>query len=145
MHRREYGLRARHVGRASQPGVEPRDHVHLPPRRVRHADAGGPIAASADAGTLALVTDGRIVVGPTAPLLALVRAPGTGPVLPPGDLVRGGIALDEDGGLRAVAVEAGDSGPSQIAVYVRDGGTWRAGTRITPPVSATDGWLAWLR
>jgi hypothetical protein len=44
-----------------------------------------------------------------------------------------------------VAVEAGDSGPSQIAVYVRDGGTWRAGTRITPPVSATDGWLAWLR
>ena len=103
------------------------------------------IAASADGGTLALVADGRIVVGPTAPVLALGRAPGTGPDLPLGDLVRGGIALDEDGGLLAVAVQAGDPGPSRIAVYVRAGETWRAGARITPPVSASGGWLTWLR
>jgi hypothetical protein len=60
-------------------------------------------------------------------------------------MVRGGIALDEDGGVLAVAVEAGDPGSSRIAVYVRDGGTWRAGARITPPVSASGGWLTWLR
>ena len=103
------------------------------------------IAASADAGTLAIVTDGRIAVGPTAPVLELRRIPGTGPVLPRGDMVRGGIALDEDGGVLAVAVEAGDPGSSRIAVYVRDGATWRAGARITPPVSASGGWLTWLR
>ncbi len=103
------------------------------------------IAASANAGTLALVTDGRVVVGPTAPILRLGQAPDTGPILPPTDLVRGGIALDADGGVLAVAVEAGDPGPSRIAVYVRDGETWRAGARITPPVSASGGWLAWLR
>jgi hypothetical protein len=84
------------------------------------------------------------VVGPTAPVLALGRAPGTGPDLPAGDLVRGGIALDEDGGLLAVAVQAGDPGPSRIAVYVRDGETWHAGARITPPVSTSGGWLTWL-
>ena len=83
------------------------------------------------------------MVGPTAPLPALRRAPGTGPVLPPGDLVRDGIALDEDRG--RLAVEAGDPGSSRIAVYVRDGATWRAGARITPPVSASGGWLTWLR
>ena len=103
------------------------------------------VAASADAGTLALVTDGRIAVGPAAAVLSLGRAPEAGPVLPPGDVIRGGIALDGDGGSLAVAVEAGDPGPSRIAVYVRDGDAWRAGARITPPVSASGGWLTWLR
>jgi hypothetical protein len=45
----------------------------------------------------------------------------------------------------AAAAAAGDPGSSRIAVYVRDGATWRAGARITPPVSASGGWLTWLR
>ncbi len=103
------------------------------------------VAASADASTLALVTDGRIAVGPAAAVLSLGRAPDLGPVLPPGDLMRGGIALDQDGGSLAVAVDAGDPGSSRIAVYARDGDAWRAGARIRPPVSASGGWLTWLR
>jgi hypothetical protein len=99
---------------------------------------------SGDALTSAVLMGDRIVVGPTASLLETRRAPDTGPATPPGDFVRGGIALSSDGRYLAVAIEQGDPGPSRIAIYERAGGAWRAAIRITPPASASGGWLTWL-
>jgi hypothetical protein len=99
---------------------------------------------SGDALTSAVLMGDRIVVGPTASLLETRRAPDTGPATPPGDFVRGGIALSGDGRYLAVAIEEGDPGPSRIAIYERAGGAWRAAIRITPPASASGGWLTWL-
>jgi hypothetical protein len=99
---------------------------------------------SRDARTSVVLTGDRIVVGPTASVLEMRRAPDTGPTTPSGDSVRGGIALSADGRYLAVAIEEGDPGPSRIAIYERAGGTWRAAIRITPPASASGGWLTWL-
>jgi hypothetical protein len=99
---------------------------------------------SRDARTSVVLTDDHIGVGPTASVLELRRAPETGPTTPIGDRVRGGIALNGDGRFLAVAIEEGDPGPSRIAVYERADGTWRTATRITPPASASGGWLTWL-
>ena len=107
---------------------------------IRALDFG----TSGDALTSAVLTGDRIVVGPTASLLETRRAPDTGPATPPGDSVRGGIALSGDGRYLAVAIEEGDPGPSRIAIYERAGGGWRAAIRITPPASASGGWLTWL-
>jgi hypothetical protein len=99
---------------------------------------------SRDARTSVVLTGDRIVVGPTASVLEMRRAPDTGPAMPPGDFVKGGIALSGDGRYLAVAIEEGDPGPSRIAIYERVGGAWRAAIRITPPASASGGWLMWL-
>lgn len=99
---------------------------------------------SGDALTSAVLTGDRIVVGPTASLLETRLAPDTGPATPPGDSVRGGIALSGDGRYLAVAIEEGDPGRSRIAIYERAGGAWRAAIRITPPASASGAWLTWL-
>ena len=107
---------------------------------IRALDFG----TSGDALTSAVLTGDRIVVGPTASLLETRRAPDTGPATPPGDSVRGGIALSGDGRYLAVAIEEGDPGPSRIAIYEQAGGGWRAAIRITPPASASGGWLTWL-
>jgi hypothetical protein len=102
------------------------------------------IVTSGDARTSAILTDDRVVVGPTASVLELRRAPDAGPATPPGDFVRGGIALSGDGRCLALAVEEGDPGPSRIAIYERADGEWRAAARITPPTTASGGWLTWL-
>jgi len=107
---------------------------------VRALDFG----TSRDARTSVALTGDLIVVGPTASVLEMRRAPDAGPATPPGDFVRGGIALSGDGRYLAVAIEEGDPGPSRIAIYERAGGAWRAATRITPPASASGGWLTWL-
>jgi hypothetical protein len=107
---------------------------------LRASDFG----TSGDARTSVVLAGDRITVGPTAAVLETRQAPDTGPATPPGDLVRGGIALSGDGRYLAVAVEEGDPGPSRIAIYERNGGEWRAAARISPPVSASGGWLAWV-
>jgi hypothetical protein len=107
---------------------------------IRALDVG----TSRDARTAAVLAGNRVVVGPTALMLELRRAPDTGPAMPPADSVRGGMALSGDGRYLAMAIEEGDPGPSRIAIYERAGGAWRAVTRITPPVSASGGWLTWL-
>ena len=107
---------------------------------IRALDFG----TSRDARTSVVLTDDHIGVGPTASILELRRAPVTGPTTPIGDCVRGGIALSGDGRFLAVAIEEGNPGPSRIAVYERADGTWRTATRITPPASASGGWLTWL-
>ncbi len=99
---------------------------------------------SRDGTTWAFVVDDRVFVGPTAAVLAKRRIPDGGPPMPAADRVSGGIALSGDGRALAVAVEEGDPGASRIAIYERDGGPWRATTRIAPPVSASGGWLSWL-
>ena len=99
---------------------------------------------SRDGETWAFQVDDRVVVGPTAAVLAERHAPDAGPVMPAADRVSGGIALDGDGRFLAVAVVEGDAGASRIAIYEQDGGPWRATSRIAPPVSASGGWLTWL-
>jgi len=99
---------------------------------------------SRDAGTSAVVVGDRIVVGPTASVLETRRAPDTGPAMPAGDLVRGGVALNADGHVLAAAIEEGDPGPSRIVVYERTPGAWQSVIRVTPPASASGGWLTWL-
>ena len=99
---------------------------------------------SRDARTSVVLTGDRIVVGPTASVIETGLAPDLGPAMPPGDLVKGGIALSDDGRYLAVAIEEGDPGSSRIAIYELTGGAWRAAIRITPPASASGGWLTWL-
>ena len=99
---------------------------------------------SRDGRTSVVQTRDAVVVGPTASVLEVRRVPDTGPAMPPGDSVRGGIALSSDGRSLAVAIEEGDPGSSRIAIYERVGRAWRAAIRITLPAGASGGWLTWL-
>ncbi len=90
------------------------------------------------------VTHDRIVVGPTASVLELRRAPDSGPSTPPDDFVRGGVALSDDGRYLAAAIEEDDSGRRRIAIYEQTDGSWRATIRIAPPDGTPGGWLTWL-
>ena len=100
-------------------------------------------ATSRDREAWACLADDRVVVGPTAAVLAERRALDVGPLMPGADRVSGGIALSSDGRSLAVAVDEGDPGAGRVAIYEREGGLWRAKTRIAPPVSASGGWLTW--
>ena len=99
---------------------------------------------SRDTRTSVVMTWDRIVVGPTASVIETGLAPDLGPAMPPGDLLKGGIALSGDGRYLALAIEEGDPGSSRIAIYEQIDGAWRAVTRITPPASASGGYLIWL-
>lgn len=107
---------------------------------VRVLDFG----TSRDSRTAVGKTHDRIVVGPTASVLELRRAPDAGPATPPDDFVRGGVALSSDGHYLAAAIEEDDSGRSRIAIYEQTGGSWRPTIRITPPAGTLGGWLTWL-
>lgn len=107
---------------------------------VRVLDFG----TSRDSRTAVGVTHDRIVVGPTASVLELRRAPDTGPATPPDDFVRGGVALSSDGHYLAAAIEEDDSGRSRLAIYEQTDGSWRATIRIAPPAGTSGGWVTWL-
>ncbi len=87
--------------------------------------------------------DSRLLVGPTAEVLERRRAPEGGPALRPGDVVRGGVALDRDG-LRLAAVVEDIAGVSRIATFERVGDAWQPGARIAAPSGSSGGWVAWL-
>ena len=107
---------------------------------VRVLDFG----TSRDTRTSVSVTHDRIVVGPTASVIELGRAPDAGPAMHATDYVRGGVALSSDGTYLAAAIEEDDSGRSRIAIYKRAGETWRAATRIVSPAMGPGTWLTWL-
>jgi hypothetical protein len=102
------------------------------------------VATSGDAGTAVVLGDeSRIFVGPTADILGLRRTPDEGPTVRPGDVVRGGVALDRDGRRLAAVVEDG-AGAGQIATFARAGGAWRPAARIAAPPGSRGGWVSWL-
>jgi len=103
------------------------------------------VRTSGDARTAVVLGDeDHLLIGSTAAVLDRRAAPGGGPATPPADRTRGGLALDHDGRRLAVAVDEGDDGPGRIAVYERDGDTWRAGIRLAAPAGSHGGSIAWL-
>ena len=102
------------------------------------------VGTSGDAGTTVIHGDGsRLFVGPTADVLEQRRVPDEGPVIRPGDVIRGGVALDRDGRRLAVVVED-VAGVSRIATFERAGDAWLPGVRIPAPPGSSGGRLAWL-
>jgi hypothetical protein len=93
--------------------------------------------------SVALVED-HLVVGATASVLASLRLPESGPVLPAADLVSGGFALSRDGRFLAIVVQQGDAGPSSLAIYEHVGDAWLAGPRLAQPDGLSVGWPTWL-
>ena len=61
----------------------------------------------------------------------------------PGDVVRGGVALDRDGRRLAAVVEDA-AGISRIATFVRAGDAWEPGVRFAAPPGSFGGRIAWL-
>ena len=110
--------------------------------RVRVRAIG--FATSSDGGTCVALSDERLVVGPTASVLARGLLPESGPALPAADRVSGGIALSDDGRFLALVIEDGDSGPDRLAIEAWIGGAWRAGPRIVLPAGAAGGQPIWL-
>ena len=102
------------------------------------------LGTSGDGNTAVILGDGsRLVVGPTDEVLARRRAPGGGPDLAPGDVVRGGVALDRDGRRLAAMVED-TAGISRIATFVRAGEGWEPDVRFAALPGSGGGRLAWL-
>jgi hypothetical protein len=102
------------------------------------------IGTSGDAGTTVIHGDeSRLLVGPTTDVLERRRAPDGGPDLAPGDVVRGGVALDRDG-RRLAAVVEDTAGISRIATFVRAGDGWEPDVRFAAPPGSFGGRLAWL-
>jgi hypothetical protein len=102
------------------------------------------VGTSGDAGTTVIHGDeSRLFVGPTADVLERRRVPDEGPVIRPGDVIRGGVALDRDGRRFAVVVED-VAGVSRIATFERAGDAWLPGVRIPAPPGSSGGRLAWL-
>jgi hypothetical protein len=102
------------------------------------------VRTSGDGATVAVLADpDRVLVGPTAELLAARNPPPGGPALAPGDRVVGGMALDATG--RRLAIAGEDAGGSAwIVIHVRDGAGWRETARLAPPQGASGGEVAWL-
>lgn len=99
---------------------------------------------SGDTETAVVLGDeNRLLVGPTAELLERRSAPDEGPATYPGDTVRGGVALDQDGRHLAAVVEDG-TGASWIATFELVGDNWQPGARIAAPSGSSGGWVAWL-
>ena len=91
------------------------------------------LGTSGDGHTAVVLGDeSRLLVGPTADVLERRRAPDGGPDLAPGDVVRGGVALDRDG-RRLAAVVEDTAGISRIATFVRAGDAWQPDVRIPGP------------
>lgn len=101
-------------------------------------------ATSGDGATCVALPDDRVVVGPTASVLAPGLLPESGPALPAADRLAGGVALSGDGRFLALAVQDGEAGPGRLVIYERNGGAWRAGPRIALPAGATGGQPTWL-
>ena len=101
-------------------------------------------ATSGDGATCVALPEERVVVGPTASVLALRLLPESGPALPAGDRPSGGVALSGDGRFLALGVDSGGSGPTRLAIYERIGGAWHAGPRIALPAGASGGQPTWL-
>lgn len=102
------------------------------------------IGTSGDAGTIVILGDeSRLFVGPTADVLERRRVPDEGPVIRPGDVVGGGVALDRHGRHLAAVVED-TAGISRIATFERAGDAWQPGVRIPAPPGSGGGWIAWL-
>lgn len=100
---------------------------------------------SGDARTAVVLGDqGRLLVGATEELLDRRRAPDDGPATQPGDVVRGGVALDREGRRLAAVVDDEVAGVSRIAIFERVGGTWQPTTRIPGPGGSSGGTVAWL-
>lgn len=102
------------------------------------------IGTSGDAGTTVIHGDeSRLYVGPTADVLERRHVPDEGPVIRPGDVVRGGVALDRDGRRLAAVVEDA-AGINRIATFVRGGEGWEPDVRLAAPPGSYGGRLAWL-
>ncbi len=102
------------------------------------------LGTSGDGHTAVVLGDGsRLLVGPTTDVLERRRAPDGGPDLAPGDVVRGGVALDRDG-RRLAAVVEDTAGISRIATFVRAGEAWEPDVRFAAPPGSFGGRLAWL-
>ena len=101
-------------------------------------------ATSGDGATCVALMDDRVVVGPTASVLALGLLPGSGPALAAADRPSGGVALSGDGRFLALGVQNDETGSTRLAIYERIGGTWHAGPRIALPAGATGGQPTWL-
>jgi hypothetical protein len=99
---------------------------------------------SGDGATCVALPDDRVVVGPTASVLARRLLPESGPAMPVADRVSGGVALSGDGRFLALAVQDGETGPARLAIYEWIGGSWRAGPRIALPAGASGGQPTWL-
>ena len=70
-------------------------------------------------------------------------SPDEGPAIRPGDVVRGGVALDRDGRRLAAVVEDA-AGINRIATFVRGGEGWEPDVRLAAPPGSYGGRLAWL-
>ncbi len=91
------------------------------------------LGTSGDGQTAVVLGDeSRLLVGPMTDVLERRRAPDGGPDLAPGDVVRGGVALDRDGRRLAAVVEDA-AGISRIATFVRAGEAWEPGVRFAGP------------
>jgi len=110
--------------------------------RVRVRAVG--FATSGDGATCVSLPNDRVVVGPTASVLALGLLPESGPALPAADQLSGGVALSHDGRLLALAVQDGEAGPGRLAIYAWIGGAWQAGPRIALPAGDSGGQPQWL-
>ena len=99
---------------------------------------------SGDTRTAVVLGDeSRLLVGPTADVLERRRIPDEGPAIRPGDVVRGGVALDQDG-RRLAAVVEDMAGISRIATFESVGDAWQPGVRIPAPSGSRGGWVSWL-
>jgi hypothetical protein len=92
---------------------------------------------------IVLGDDSRLLVGPTTDVLERRRAPGDGPTLAAGDVVRGGVALDRDGSRLAAVIEDA-AGISRIATFVRAGDAWEPDVRFAAPLGSSGGRIAWV-
>jgi len=99
---------------------------------------------SGDTRTAVVLGDeSRLLVGPTADVLERRRVPDEGAAIRPGDVVRGGVALDHDG-RRLAAVVEDVAGVSRIATFESVGDAWQPGVRIPAPSGSRGGWVSWL-
>ncbi len=97
------------------------------------------LGTSGDGRTLVVLGDeSRLLVGPVTDVLERRRAPGDGPRLAPGDVVRGGVVLNRDGHRLAVVIEDA-AGISHIATFVRAGEAWEPGVRLPAPPGSSGG------
>jgi hypothetical protein len=102
------------------------------------------LGTSGDGQTVVVLGDeSRLLVGLTTDVLERRRAPDGGPDLAPGDVVRGGVALDRDG-RRLAAVIEDTAGISRIATFVRAGEAWEPDVRFAALPGSFGGRLAWL-
>ncbi len=102
------------------------------------------VGTSGDAGTTVVRGDeSRLFVGQTADVLERKRLPDEGPVIRPGDAVRGGVALDRDGRHLAAVIED-TAGVSRIAIFEKVGDAWRPAAGIAPPPGSSGGRVSWL-